>query len=58
MEDDRRIELYESGLSIKQVASMTNYSTSAVWSWLHKNEVEMRPQGRPSTRMDGIESNQ
>lgn len=44
-ENDIRIELYEAGYSVKQVAEMTNYSKSAVYACLRRNDVEMRPPG-------------
>lgn len=45
MDVDIRIELYANGYSLRQVGEMTNYSKSAVYSFLLANGVEMRPPG-------------
>jgi transposase len=45
MEGDLRIDLYESGHSLSQIAAITNYSKSGVYYWLKANEIEMRSPG-------------
>jgi DNA-directed RNA polymerase specialized sigma24 family protein len=44
---DRRIQLYEEGFSIAEIAEMTNYSLGGVYWRLKNSEVQMRPPGRP-----------
>ena len=55
---DPRIDLYESGYSVSQIAAMTNYSKSGVYSWLRAHDVEMRPRGYPNGTTGEDESKQ
>lgn len=45
MESDQRIDMYEAGHSLSQIAAETNYSKSGVYYWLKANHIEMRPPG-------------
>jgi hypothetical protein len=42
-------ELYESGLSVREVAERMEVSVRRAWEFLDDAGVEMRPAGRPKT---------
>lgn len=51
--DDRRVELYELGFSLREVGLITGFSTNAVYTFLRRRGIKMRPVGphKGSTRL-------
>lgn len=55
---DRAVELYESGLTIREVVTKIGYSLGTIRREFHRRGVPMRPSGRwnhlpPKTKSDG-----
>jgi predicted DNA-binding protein YlxM (UPF0122 family) len=55
---DPRIDLYESGYSLSEVAAATNYSKSGVYYWLKANHIELRSPGYSREINNTDESNE